>query len=95
MKFKPGNIEFASTSCQWLVVSGATGQLKCTGTINGSGTYTMLVSGNDGGQTGGSDRLRIKITNSTGVVVYDTQSGAADTATPTTPTSGGSITVHS
>jgi len=95
MKFKQANLEFKSTSCQWLVVNGATGQLKCTGTINGSGTYTMLVTGIDGSKSGGSDALRIKITDTPGTAIYDTQPGASDTATPTAPISGGSITVHS
>ncbi len=94
INFNAGNIDFKSTSYQWLVVSGAKATLKGNGTVNGSGNYTFLISGIDGSQTGGPNLIRVKITDSSNNVIYDTQSGAPDTADPTTALSSGSIKVH-
>lgn len=94
INFQAGNIDFVSTSYQWLVVSGSRATLEGSGTINGSGNYTFLLSGIDGSQTGGQNLIRIKIIDSSNNVIYDTQNGAADTADPTTPLSNGVIKVH-
>lgn len=94
VNFKVGNLDFQATSFQWLVVSGAKATLQGTGTINGSGVYTFLLSGIDGAQTGGASLIRVKITDALNSVVYDTQPGAPDTADPTTPLTQGSIKVH-
>jgi len=72
--FKAGDLNFHSTIYQWLVVSGALAQYKGTGTINGQGNYTFMLTAKDGGLPGGggADGLRMKITDSTGtVVIYD------------------------
>lgn len=92
--FKNGNLDFVSTSYDWLVVSGAKATLKGHGTINGTGNYTFLASGIDGSQAGGSDKIRFQIKDASGNLVYDSQSGAADTADPTTVSTGGTIKVH-
>jgi hypothetical protein len=95
MNFKNANLDFNSTSCQWLVVNGANGQLKCTGTINGSGNYTILITAIDGSQANTTDKVRIKLTNNANnSVVYDAQTGDPDTTVPTTVSTGGSINVH-
>jgi hypothetical protein len=92
--FKAGNLDFTSTSYSWLVVSGAKATLQGTGTINGSGSYTILISVIDGSQRGGQNLIRVKITDSSNRVIYDTQPGAPDSADPTTALSNGSIKVH-
>lgn len=96
LNFKEGNINLHSTSYAWLVVSGAKATLKGTGTINGSGNYTFLISAIDGSQTGGQNLIRVKITDpsNNNNVIYDTQSGSADIADPTTALTNGSIKVH-
>jgi hypothetical protein len=38
------NLEFHSTSYQWLVVAGAKAQYKGSGTMNGSGEYGFLLT---------------------------------------------------
>jgi hypothetical protein len=49
----------------------------------------------DGG-TSGPDLIRVQIWNSTsGTVIYDSQPGAAQTATPTTTIGAGNIKIHS
>lgn len=94
MNFKVDNLDFNSTSYQWLVVNGAKATLKGNGTVNGSGNYTFLFSGIDGSQTGGQSFVRFQITNSSNTVIYDTQPGAADTSDPITPLTNGVIKLH-
>ncbi len=88
--FTNGNLVLASTSIDWLVVNGNVAFLSGQGTINGSGSYSFLVSTIDGSP----DMLRIKITDSSGSTVYDNQMGAPDTANPTEAISYGQIKVH-
>lgn len=94
--FQARNLKFSSTSYDWLVVAGARAQYKGSGTINGAGNYGFLLTAVDGQVAGGggADRFRIKITNSSGEVVYDNNRDAADSANPTTGLGGGSITIH-
>jgi hypothetical protein len=94
--FKAGNLEFASTKYQWLVVSGARAQYKGEGTINGGGSYGFLLTAVDGDLSGGTgvDKFRIKIWDkASGLVVYDNQLGAADSAEPASAIATGSITI--
>ena len=91
-----GNIEysycttFVSTSLDWLVVNGTTAFLRGTGTINGAGNYNILM----GATQDSSDKLRVKITDSAGNVVYDNQPGDLETSYPTGAISSGQIKVH-
>jgi hypothetical protein len=90
-QFKAGNLNFNSTSYEWLVIAGSKAMFKGSGTINGAGDYAFMVSAIDGSP----DRLRIRIWDkTTGVVIYDNQIGAADEANPTMALGGGSITIH-
>ena len=69
----PGG-HFASTSLQWLVVTGFKSQLRGVGQINGLGSYGFVLTAYDGQQPGGGgiDRLRLKIWNRiSGALVYD------------------------
>ena len=94
--FKAGNLEFASTKYQWLVVSGARAQYKGDGTINGGGSYGFLLTAVDGDLPGGTgvDKFRIKIWDkASGLVVYDNQMGAAESAEPASAIASGSITI--
>jgi len=97
-QFKVANLNFHSTSYNWLVISGAKAQYKGSGTINGTGDYGFLLSAVDGQVSGGGgkDKFRIKITDkSTGSIVYDNQLGADEAATATTVLEGGSIAIQS
>jgi hypothetical protein len=94
-QFKVANFNFQSTSYDWLVVAGARAQYKGTGTINGAGSYSFLLTAIDGqiNGGGGTDKFRIKIWDAGGVI-YDNQSGAGDNDNPTTVLGGGSIVIH-
>lgn len=95
--FRVGNVNFHSTSYDWLVVAGAKAQFKGTGIINGSGNYGFMITAIDGKVSGGgTDKFRIKIWNKSdgGTVVYDNQIGAPDGADPGTSLGGGSIVIH-
>jgi PKD repeat protein len=90
-QFHVANMNFKSTSYDWLVIAGTKTQYKGTGTINGAGEYKFMLTAIDGTP----DKFRIKIWDKvTGNVIYDNQLGAEDTADPSTAIQGGSIVIH-
>lgn len=90
-QFHVANMNFKSTSYDWLVIAGMKAQYKGTGTINGVGEYKFMLTATDGTP----DKFRIKIWDkSTGEIIYDNMLGAADNATPSTAIQGGSIVIH-
>ena len=90
-QYKPGSVNFHSTSYAYLVVTGSRAQLRGAGTVNGISGYSFLVTVIDGAP----DRFRMKIWNTTtGQVIYDDQPGAGDDADPTVGAAGGNIVVH-
>ena len=97
--FKVGNLNFKSTSYDWLVIAGAKAQFKGNGTINGSGNYSFMLTAIDGhiDGGGGTDKFRIRIMGNSGLV-YDNNVGSAegtgDNASPATALGGGSIVIH-
>ncbi|MCL5958790.1 MAG: PKD domain-containing protein [Chloroflexi bacterium] len=99
-RFQMANLGFASTTYEWLVVSGARAQFKGSGTLNGSGDYGFMLTAIDGQLSGGggADQFRIKIWDkATGNIIYDNQVGAqdtSDTADPATAIAAGSIVVQ-
>ncbi|HBG74617.1 MAG: hypothetical protein A2X25_11335 [Chloroflexi bacterium GWB2_49_20] len=96
-QFKAGDLDFKSTSYEWLVVAGARAQFKGTGAINGAGEYGFMLTAIDGQISGGGgvDRFRIKIwEKSTDKIIYDNMLDAADDATQLTELGGGSIVIH-
>ncbi len=94
INFIAGNLGFVSTSYNWLVVSGAKAILEGNGTINGTGNYNFFISAIDGSQTGGQNLIRVRITDQSNNVIYDTQNGADENTDPTTPLNHGAIKVH-
>jgi hypothetical protein len=100
LQFPAANLNFHSTSYDWLVVTGGKAQFKGTGTINGTGSYGFLLTVLDGARAGGTDRIRIKISdkNAGNAVVYDNVLDPAatddvDTALPQT-LGGGDIAIQ-
>ena len=96
-QFKAGNLNFHSTSYDWLVVAGARAQYKGSGTINGAGDYAFMLTAIDGqiNGGGGQDKFRIKIwSKDNGGVIYDNQMGGGDADNPTTALGGGSVVIH-
>ncbi len=96
-QFHVANLNFQSTSYDWLVIAGARAQYKGSGTINGAGNYGFMLTAIDGQISGGGgiDKFRIKISDkSTGNIIYDNQIGASDDAAPVTSIAGGNIVIH-
>ena len=95
-QFRVANLNFKSTSYDWLVVGGAKAQYKGSGTINNSGNYSFILTAIDGQiNSGGQDKFRIKIWDKlTGNVIYDNQISSGDSENPTTIIGGGSIIIH-
>jgi parallel beta-helix repeat protein len=85
-QFKAGDLNFHSTSYQWLVVNQnyTNAQFKGYGTINGEGNYGFMIWAGDGNP----DTFRIKIWDAGDEtrVVYD--NGVSQ------PIGGGSIVIH-
>lgn len=96
-QFKASEMNFHSTSYSWLVISGARAQYKGSGTINGAGGYSFMLTASDGDLNGqGVDKFRIKISDVvTGAMIYDNQLGASDNSSPSTALGSGSIVIHS
>jgi MBG domain (YGX type)/YDG domain/Bacterial Ig-like domain (group 3) len=97
-QFKAGNLNFKSTSYEWLVIAGARAQYKGSGTINGTGNYGFMLTAIDGDVNGGggTDKFRIKIwdKNNGDMIVYDNQYGQTDDSSAGTALGGGSIVIH-
>lgn len=96
-EFKTGNLNFKSTSYEWLVVAGTKAQFKGEGKINGSGIYGFLLSAVDGqvNGAGGTDKFRIKIwEKASNELVYDNNIGSTDDAPAATALGGGSVVIH-
>jgi len=90
-------LNFHSESYDWLVVAEPKAKYKGTGTINGTGEYSFMLTAIDGQINGGHgvDKFRIKIWDkATNDIIYDNQTGASDTDDPTTALGGGSIVIH-
>jgi hypothetical protein len=89
------NITFNATSYSSLVITGTKLFLRGTGTYNNVPGYSVFVSGIDNGNGNAIDYVRYQIKNPSGIVVYDTQPEAVDTADPTTAVNhSGKIQIH-
>jgi hypothetical protein len=99
-QFHLADFKFQSTVYGWLLVSGAKAQYKGSGTVNGTGDYSFLLTVTDGdlpGGGGGTDKFRIKIWNkTTSALLYDNAQGASDDIDSANPQaiSSGSIVIH-
>jgi hypothetical protein len=84
-QFNAGDLNFHSSSYEWLVVAGNQAMFKGEGTINGQGSYMFMITADDDNP----DTFRIKIwyeENGVEIVVYDNGSQQA--------LGGGSIVIH-
>jgi len=102
-QFHAGDLNFHSDTYEWLIIAGALGMIKGSGTINGEGSYKFMLTAVDGELNGGGgvDKFRIKIwveDEETGEerIIYDNMLGAEDDAGlgGTTVIGGGSIKIH-
>ncbi len=96
-QFRVADLNFHSTTYEWLVVSGPKAQFKGSGTINGTGDYGFMLTAMDGELNGGggADKFRIKIWDKArDTVVYDDQQGDTDNTDPTAEILAGSIVIH-
>lgn len=80
-QFKAGDLNFHSSSYEWLVVAGNKAQFKGEGTINGQGSYKFMITADDDNP----DTFRIHIWDDNGTV-YDNGSQQS--------LGGGSIVIH-
>ena len=97
-RFTAGDLEFHSTSYDWLVVAGAHAKYKGVGTVNGAGNYGFMLTATDSDIQGGgaSDSFRIKLWNmgDGDAVIYDNQPGADEYVYDGTELGGGNIKIH-
>jgi len=99
-QFRMANLNFQSTSYDWLVVAGPKAQYKGLGKIEGQNAeVAFLLTAIDGHIPGGggTDKLRMKIWNkATGAIVYDNVPGSSDdiSKTEVQAIAVGSIVIH-
>jgi hypothetical protein len=96
-RFVTANLDFRSTTYDWLVVAGMKAKFKGVGTINGAGDYGFMVTASDGNAPGHTDvdRFRIQIWDrTTGMKVYDNQLGDEEMADANDAIAGGAIEIH-
>jgi PKD repeat protein len=95
--FRAGDLNFTSTSYEWLVVAGPLAQFRGTGSVNGEGSYNFLLTATDGQVVGGGgvDKFRIRITGPAGVI-YDNVPGGGDGLSDADPQglAAGSVVIH-
>jgi CSLREA domain-containing protein len=78
-EFRVGRLNFHSTAFQALVITGSRARLHGAGTVNGRSGYSFVLTFVDGSRAGGTDRIRVRIWNSTsGTVLYDSGAGHAE-----------------
>lgn len=104
-QFQVGNLDFHSGTYTVLTISGNQAQYRGSGTINGANDssgnpYKFILTAKDGNMQGWKgtitpDGFRMKITDSSGTVIYDNLLGATDDLGNTQTIAGGSIVIHS
>lgn len=95
-QLKGDGFTFHSDAYEWLIINGAKARYRGTGSVNGVSGYGFQLTAWDGNANGGggTDRIRMKIWDASGALVYDNQQGSADDAAPSTALGGGSIVIH-
>jgi parallel beta-helix repeat protein len=86
--FNAADLNFHSTSYEWLIIAGFKAKFKGSGTINGEGNYGFMLTAIDGELSGGADQFRIIIwdKDNNDAVIYDND-GSTDLG-------GGNIKIH-
>lgn len=93
--FRMADLNFRSTSYNWLVIAGANAKYKGTGSISNEGEYGFMLTATDGYINGGADKFRIKIWDkATEELVYDNKQGEDDDSYEAQEIDGGSIVIH-
>jgi PKD repeat protein len=97
--FHAGDLEFHSSSYDWLVIAGSNAKYKGAGSINEEGEYKFMLTATDGDLKDAYDLFRIKIwmENEYGAetIIYDNQMDAPeDDFVAGTNLGGGNITIH-
>ena len=98
-KFKAGDLNFDSSSYDWLVIAGAKAMHKGVGTINKAGNFGFQLSAIDAALTPSTDvdlfRIRIFDKDDNDALIYDNKVSETDpNADPTTALGGGNIKIH-
>ncbi|PLW94695.1 MAG: hypothetical protein C0591_12225, partial [Marinilabiliales bacterium] len=99
-QFHAADMNFHSTSYDWLIITRHKAMYKGEGEINGDGWYGFQLSAIDEELTPSTDvdlfRIRIWDKNNNDELVYDNQVGEGDpNADPTIAIEGGNIKIHS
>jgi hypothetical protein len=97
-QFKAGDLNFHSSSYDWLVIAGANAKYKGVGTINGGGNYGFMLTATDAELTPSTDvdlfRIKIWDRDNGDEVVYDNKMGEPDDGYAGTEIGGGNIKIH-
>ena len=91
-----GDLNFHSSSYDWLVIASHKAMYRGTDTINGEESYGFMLCVIDEKPAPSIDIDIFKIVwdKATGEVIYDNQMGDNDDADPATSIQGGNIVIH-
>jgi len=93
LNFLLGDFDFNALNYEYLVIDKVRDQFRGFGKVNGVSGYDFTATVIDGSLpgAGGVDKFHIKIwEKTTGIIVYDNQIGASDSADPLVPVGIGS-----
>jgi len=93
LNFLLGDFDFNALNYEYLVIDQVRAQFRGFGKVNGVSGYDFTATVIDGSLpgAGGVDKFHIKIwEKTTGIIVYDNQIGASDSADPLVPVGIGS-----
>ena len=100
--FRAADLKFKSSQFELLLIDGETARLTGTGTVNGRAGHDILIAMVDDDtklprdkskKQMKADRIRVRITDPSGAVIYDTQLGQSDDAIASTHINSGSIEI--
>jgi flagellar hook assembly protein FlgD len=102
--FHAGKFKFRSSQYQSLMINGETAVLTGSGSLNNSPGYNILIAMVDDDTKDkltavkkgpkSNDKIRVRITDPSGAVIYDTQLGEADDAIASTRIGAGQIEIN-
>lgn len=93
--FTLGSLDFTERALEWLVVTPEKATLSASGALKGrSGTFSIRIVMMDARHGGQVDGIRVRITDASGAVVYDSQPAASINSATVSTLVGGNLTIH-
>jgi S1-C subfamily serine protease len=89
-RFSVAGLTFISDSLEWLVIADNLVAMQARGKVDKRGSYDLLVTAR---VSASGDKVRVRLRDGAGAVVYDSQPGAPPDAQPAAPVRSGRLKV--